>query len=84
MAKPAEIKLRPGWLANDVKRAQSRLDQWTGASERATALLPTQANAMERARQLSANSGTHVEPVRNSTEGGQINGTRASAPYANE
>ena len=70
MAKPAEIKLRPGWLANDVKRAQSRLDQWTGAWERATALLPTQSDAIVRARQLGPNSATRVEGTRHVTKEG--------------
>jgi hypothetical protein len=53
MAKPAEIKLRPGWLANDVKRAQSRLERWKGAWERT---LPTQADAVVHARQLKPNA----------------------------
>lgn len=70
MAKPTEIKLRPGWLANDVKRAQSRLEQWTGSWERATAVLPIQADAVGQARQLSPDSAIHVERVRHTTQGG--------------
>ena len=70
MAKPAEIKLRPGWLANDVRRAQSRLEQWTGAWERASAVLPTQADAIVRARQLNPEAATHVERVRHTAQGG--------------
>jgi hypothetical protein len=70
MAKPAEIKLRPGWLANDVKRAQSRLEQWNGAWERASAVLPTQAGAIAHARQLNPNAATHVERAGHSAQGG--------------
>jgi hypothetical protein len=68
MAKPAEIKLRPGWLANDVKRAQSRLEQWNGAWERASAVLPTQADV--RARQSNPNAGIHAERMGPSAQGG--------------
>lgn len=32
MAKPAEVQLGPGWLEDDVRRAQSRLNEWSAAS----------------------------------------------------
>lgn len=70
MTKPAEIKLQPGWLANDVKRAQSRLEQWTGSWERATAALPTQADAIPRTRQMTPDSSTLVERVKPTTHEG--------------
>ena len=28
MAKPAEVEFEPGWLKEDIKRAQSRLNEW--------------------------------------------------------
>jgi hypothetical protein len=65
MAKPAEIRLQPGWLANDVKRAQSRLEQW----QRATEVLQTQADAIARSRQLSPDTTTHAERPRHTPEG---------------
>jgi hypothetical protein len=64
---PAEIKLRPGWLANDVRRAQSRLEQWNGAWERANAL-PTQGDV--RARQSNRNAGSHAERMGAPAQGG--------------
>lgn len=70
MAKPAEIKLQPGWLATDVKRAQSRLEQWNGAWERASSVLPTQAGAIAHARQLSPNTAPHVERTGHLAQGG--------------
>ena len=38
-------------------------------SERASAVEPTQAEAIERARQLDPNAAIHVERVRHTTEG---------------
>ena len=40
-----------------------------GDSERASAVLPTQAEAIERARELSPNKAPLVERVRNTDEG---------------
>jgi hypothetical protein len=34
MVKPAEVQLKPGWLQDDVRRAQSRLHEWSGRSLR--------------------------------------------------
>ncbi len=30
MTRPAEIQLEPGWLAADVRRARSRVREWSG------------------------------------------------------
>jgi len=38
-------------------------------SERASAVEPTQAQAIERARELNPNAAVHVERVRHTTEG---------------
>jgi len=32
MAKPAEVRLKAGWLEDDVRRAQSRLQEWSERS----------------------------------------------------
>ncbi len=42
-----------------------------GDSERASAVLPTQAEAIERARELNPNKVPLVERVRNTDEGGR-------------
>jgi hypothetical protein len=42
-----------------------------GESERASAVLPTQAEAIERARELNPNKAPLVERVRNTDEGGR-------------
>jgi hypothetical protein len=39
-------------------------------SERASAVLPTQAEAIDRARQLNPDAAIHVERVRTTTRGG--------------
>jgi hypothetical protein len=39
-------------------------------SERASAVLPTQADAIARARQLNPDAAIHVERVRHTTQGG--------------
>lgn len=41
MPKLAEVQLSPGWLKNDVRRAQAQLDEWSGRGAR-TGSLPTQ------------------------------------------
>lgn len=40
-------------------------------SERASAVLPTQAKAIERAREISPNAAVHVERVRDTSIGGR-------------
>lgn len=40
-------------------------------SERASAILPTQAKAIERAREINPNAAVHVERVRDTTVGGR-------------
>jgi hypothetical protein len=40
-------------------------------SERASAILPTQAEAIERAREIDPNAAIHVERVRNTDRGGR-------------
>lgn len=34
MAIPAEVQLKPGWLQDDVRRAQSRLSEWNARGGR--------------------------------------------------
>ncbi len=38
MERPAEVQLKPGWLEDDVRRAQLRLSEWHGTGQRASAL----------------------------------------------
>jgi hypothetical protein len=40
MAKPTEIQLEPGWLEDDVRRAKSRLNEWSATSLRVAAASP--------------------------------------------
>ena len=40
-------------------------------SERASAILPTQAKAIERAREMNPNAAVHVERVRDTNVGGR-------------
>ena len=40
-------------------------------SERASAILPTQAEAVERAREINPNAAVHVERVRDTNVGGR-------------
>jgi hypothetical protein len=40
-------------------------------SERASAILPTQAEAIERAREMNPNAAVHVERVRDTNVGGR-------------
>jgi hypothetical protein len=62
------------WLKDEVyieRREQGDYAVRKPGSERASAILPTQAKAIERAREMNPDAAVHVERVRDTNVGGR-------------
>jgi hypothetical protein len=69
------IPVKGGVMGNNAlyieRREQGDYAVRKPGSERASAILPTQAEAIERAREIKPNAAVHVERVRDTTVGGR-------------
>jgi hypothetical protein len=65
---------KEGYMANEVfieRREEGDYAVRKPGSERASAILPTQAEAIERAREMHPDAAIHVERVRDTNVGGR-------------